>query len=572
MSQGNLDTLLKSIKYFDKFSMGAQKVVKLAGEEAQRLQRSTVGSEHLLLGLLREGKSNAARVLQVLGVTLERVRKAVEDAQETEENTAQAEITFSADGSMALEMAMKVAESQFLPPGSAGQLFGSLSASEDEAKKILQDGKLPQRWEALGVTLEDVRKALAEAKGRQVEIPFDQGSPANTPTEEDARRRHPLFRVDIRKLLLGVLRVPESHGVKILQGLDVPLKDIRTLLLLLDLGTLPISYGEYAQRFTLPARKAWRLAHEEARRMQDTYVRSDHLLLGLMAEGNGVAATMLAEMGVGLEKMREQVTPGHEMSDWSMPSEIKLQPFLKDIIELASNEARRLYHPAIGTGHLLLVLLQEHEDQSLEADVLRWLGVDLDKLRAGLRSALKASVSEEVGSEVEEEGIYAGNASIASIEKDLGSRELDKTILATYQFKPEVWEVLVYARITAQNLVQRVGPEHLLINLARKPDGPLRTVFQELGIDYAKARAALEKRSGRGTEAGTVVQRQSALCQACLLLAVDEAERRGGRGAPITNEHVLLGLLREEQGFIAKLLGDLGTSVEVVRTKLVSAL
>lgn len=571
MSQRDLDTLIKSMNHFDKFSARAQKVVRLAGEEAQRLQQSAVGSEHLLLGLLREGESAAARVLEVLGVTLERMREAIEDAQGKEEGAAQSEITFSAEGSMAIEMAMKEAERQFLPPGSTGQLLGSIHTSEGEAEKILQDGKLPQDWEALGVTLEDVRKALGEAKGRGVQILFDQGSPANTPTEEAERRRHPLFHIDTEKLLLGVLRVPEGSGVKILWGLGVPLKDVRTLLFL-DHGTLPISYEEYIQRFTKPARKAWRLAHEEARHMQDNYVGTHHLLLGLVAQGSGVAARVLAEMGVELEKMRGQVEPGYRASDWSVPGEIKLQPSLKDTIELASNEARRLYHPAIGTGHLLLVLVRGQDDQGIVGGLLNMLGVDLDKLRAELRRALRAGVSEEMAGEVEGEGVYAGNASIASIERDLRGWELDKAILAAYPFDLEVWKVLGHARTAARNLARRVGPEHLLMGLAILRSGPVGKAFEELGIDDAKVEAAVEKRLGQGTERGVVVLGQSALCEACLLLAVDEAERRDGRGAQIKREHVLLGLLREEKGVVADLLGDLGTSVEVVRAKLVSAL
>jgi ATP-dependent Clp protease ATP-binding subunit ClpA len=539
------------------------------------LQHSTLGSEHLLLGLLREGESAAARVLALLGMTLEKMRKAVGEAKGRGDDVTQPEITLSADASMAIEMAMKEAERQFLPPDSTGELIGSTYMSESEAEKILQDGKLSQHLESLGVTLEDVRKALGEAEGRGVQVLFDQGSAANTPTEEAERRRHPFFRIDTRKLLVGVLRVPESNGVKILRDLGVPLKDVQMLVYLEEHGTLPISCREYAQRFTEPARKAWRLAHEEARRMQDSYVGEHHLLLGLVAEGSGVAATVLSEMGVGLEKLREQIEPGHEAGDWSMPGEIRLQPVLKNVIELASNEARRRYHPAIGTGHLLLVMVRGQDYAGMEAGWLRMQGVDLDKLRAELRNALKVGVAEEVADEIEEEGIYAGNASIASIERDLQSRELDKTILAVYPFALEVWEVLEDARTVARNLGQEVGPEHLLVGLAGLTfgqEGLVSKVFKELGIDYARVQTAVENRLGQGAKTGSVVLVQSALCEACMLLAVDEAEQRDGAGAQIKSEHLLLGLLREEKGIVADLLGDLGTSVEVVHTKVLSAL
>ena len=396
---------MNNIPLFDKFTVRARMVLSLAQEEARRFQHNAMGTEHLLLGLVREGESVAAQVLKSLDVTLEKVRQAVEEAKGRGNAIVQGEITLSPHANTAIEMAMKHAERRF-PSRSTdprNRLIGSTHMPESEAVKILQDGKLPPRLESLGVTLEQVRKAVEEAKGRGVQILIDQRSPANTPIEEAERRRHPFFRVDTENLLLGVLRVPESTGVKILQGLGAPpLKDIWMLVHLERWSTLPITHHEYSQRFTKQARKAWSLAHEEARRLQDTFVGAHHLLLGLAREGNGVAATVLAEMGVSLEKMREQVVPGYEAGDWNVPGDIKLQPRLKHVIELASNEARRLSHPCIGTGHLLLVLVRGHDDHGFEASLLKRLGVDLDHLRTALRRALteKAGLSAASAQEV----------------------------------------------------------------------------------------------------------------------------------------------------------------------------
>ena len=172
-------------------------------------------------------------------------------------------------------------------------------------------------------------------------------------------------------------------------------------------------------------------------------------------------------------------------------------------------------------------------------------------------------------------GPIARTASIASIEKDLGSRELDKTLLAVYPFTLDARRVLEEARLTARNLGQRVGPEHVLVGLAAltfRHDGPVSKALLGLGIDFARVQAVVEQRQGQRAKPVPVVLVQSALCSAYLLLAVDEAEQRDGRGAPIKSEHLLLGLLREEKGIIADLLGDLGTSVEKVRTKVGEAL
>jgi ATP-dependent Clp protease ATP-binding subunit ClpC len=72
---------MNNIHLFDKFTEQARKVVSLAQEEARHFQHNAIGTEHLLLGLVREGESIAAQVLEELGVTLEKVRKAVEEAK-----------------------------------------------------------------------------------------------------------------------------------------------------------------------------------------------------------------------------------------------------------------------------------------------------------------------------------------------------------------------------------------------------------------------------------------------------------------------------------------------------------
>src|SRR5712691_7244472 len=97
--------------------------------------------------------------------------------------------------------------------------------------------------------------------------------------------------------------------------------------------------------------------------------------------------------------------------------------------------------------------------------------------------------------EMSEEGLYAPYASIASIERDLQSRELDKTILAVYPFTLEARDVLHTAQIEAKRLAQRVGPEHLLVGLTHltfRDDGPVSKVLKEVGINFAKMQAAVE--------------------------------------------------------------------------------
>jgi ATP-dependent Clp protease ATP-binding subunit ClpC len=566
------------IDHFDRFTGPAKTVIQMAQEEAHSFGHDALGSEHLLLGLIREGESAAARVLESLGITLEKVRQAVEEVKGRGSRKASGEMGLTPHANMVIEMVMREAERQFPPRSSMPeQLMGSVHLSEREAEQILQELKVPAYLEALGVTLEQIRQAVGEAKGRGVQLLIDQTSPVNTPTEQADRRRHPFFHITTEHLLLGLLRIPESGAVKVLQGLGAPLKDVGSLVFLERVTTLQTANQGYTQKFTRQARKAWGLAHEESRRLQDCYVGATHLLLGLVAEGSGAAAAVLAEMGVGLAQLHEQVKPGYRAGDWNGAGSITLQPKLKHVIEFASNEARRLNHRSVGTGHLLLALLRE---EGMETGILEALEVDLDKLRMALRNVqseelvLPGQEGEAVTDPLGEEGVYAYDASIASIERDLQSRELGKTLLAVYPFTIEARRVLEEARVHAQGLAQ-VEPEHLLLefaSLSSRRDGRVSKVLKELGIDYARMQAAVENRTRQRGKRASVVLVQSALYRACLLLAADEAEQRGGRGAPIRSEHLLLGLLREEQGIIADVLSDLGTSARKVRTKLLEAI
>ena len=133
-------------------------------------------------------------------------------------------------------------------------------------------------------------------------------------------------------------------------------------------------------RFTERARRVFTLAQEEAQRFNHNYIGTEHLLLGLVREGDGVAARVLRNLGVQLPKVRSAVEfiigRGESMS----MGEIGLTDRAKRAIELAVDEARRLDHHYIGTEHLLLGLVRE--GSGIAAGVLASLGVSLEKVRA----------------------------------------------------------------------------------------------------------------------------------------------------------------------------------------------
>jgi ATP-dependent Clp protease ATP-binding subunit ClpC len=133
-------------------------------------------------------------------------------------------------------------------------------------------------------------------------------------------------------------------------------------------------------KFTERARRVLTLAQEEAQRFNHNYIGTEHLLLGLVREGDGVAAKVLANLGVELNKVRSAVEFIIGRGDRAVLGEIGLTPRAKKVIELAVDEARRLNHHYIGTEHLLLGLVREGE--GIAAGVLESLGVNLERVRA----------------------------------------------------------------------------------------------------------------------------------------------------------------------------------------------
>jgi ATP-dependent Clp protease ATP-binding subunit ClpC len=137
--------------------------------------------------------------------------------------------------------------------------------------------------------------------------------------------------------------------------------------------------AEQFDKFTDRARKVLTLAQEEAQRFNHNYIGTEHLLLGLVREGDGVAAKVLANMGVQLPKVRSAVEFIIGRGETMSVAELGLTPRAKKVIELAVDEARRLNHHYIGTEHLLLGLVREGE--GIAAGVLESLGVNLERVR-----------------------------------------------------------------------------------------------------------------------------------------------------------------------------------------------
>jgi ATP-dependent Clp protease ATP-binding subunit ClpA len=140
------------------------------------------------------------------------------------------------------------------------------------------------------------------------------------------------------------------------------------------------------EKFTNRARIVMTLAQDEAQRLGHNYMGTEHLLLGLVREREGVAAIALKQLGVSLEDARAAVLHIIGHGDRIVAGEIGLTPRAKKVIELAVDEARRMGHHYIGTEHLLLGLLREGE--GIACGVLESLGVNLERARVAIIQTL----------------------------------------------------------------------------------------------------------------------------------------------------------------------------------------
>jgi ATP-dependent Clp protease ATP-binding subunit ClpC len=144
-------------------------------------------------------------------------------------------------------------------------------------------------------------------------------------------------------------------------------------------------------RFTDRARKVMALANQEAKHFDHEYIATEHVLLGIIKEGNGVAATILKNLKVDLSTLRNEVEKCLPSgSDIVTMQKLPQTPRTKKVIDYSMEEARNFKHNYVGTEHLLLGLLREQE--GLAAQVLMNIGVKLDEVRAEILKLLGPAI------------------------------------------------------------------------------------------------------------------------------------------------------------------------------------
>src|SRR5205809_353081 len=159
------------------------------------------------------------------------------------------------------------------------------------------------------------------------------------------------------------------------------------------------------ERFTDRARRVVVLAQEEARMLSHNYIGTEHILLGLIHEGEGVAAKALESLDISLEAVRAQVEEIIGQGQQAPSGHIPFTPRAKKVLELSLREALQLGHSHIGTEHILLGLCREGE--GVAAQVLATFGVETGRIRQGVVAVLSGAPVPE-GPPVTRRGAVAG--------------------------------------------------------------------------------------------------------------------------------------------------------------------
>jgi len=241
------------------------------------------------------------------------------------------------------------------------------------------------------------------------------------------------------------------------------------------------------ERFTDRARKVMQCANQEAQRLNHEYIGTEHIILGLVKEGSGIAASVLKNFGIGLRKIRTEVEKivGRASDEQIVMGKIPHSPLAKKVIEYAIEEARNLTHNYVGTEHVLLGLLRVPEGDACQ--VLVNLGLKLEDVR---EETLKLLGRSDKNEDEMTEGYWLASATklfgiccLMPQEKEVAKPPtvyIDKQIDDLCRAKDvavelDDWELAASIRDKADKLKKRRDAEELL---RRQKEEPLRDAVE----------------------------------------------------------------------------------------------
>jgi ATP-dependent Clp protease ATP-binding subunit ClpA len=316
------------------------------------------------------------------------------------------------------------------------------------------------------------------------------------------------------------------------------------------------------ERFTDRARRVVVLAQEEARLLDHDHIGTEHILLGLIHEGEGVAAQALASLEVDLAAVRHEVERLVPRGESSPSGHIPFTPRAKKVLELSLREALRLGHNYIGTEHILLGLVRELD--GFAAKALVQVGVDLDQVRQRVEDLVTTGVGPEpvrrsLSGRGEARARFVGSRS------ELVARSRDQVVFR--RFTVSACRVLLLAESEGLRLWRaEIGVEHLLLGLLAEEEGAAARALVTLGLDLGAVRTTTERALGRGKLAGAPEPTYREDLIDAIERSLHEALAAGSER--IDTEHLLLGLVHQAEhrgGLARKVLEVLNTSPDAVR-------
>lgn len=312
--------------------------------------------------------------------------------------------------------------------------------------------------------------------------------------------------------------------------------------------------GERFDRFTEQAKQVLSFAQEEAQRYQHHLIGTEHLLLGLLRDEEGLPAKGLYNLGVDLNRVRQAVEfiigRGNRVSQ----GEVELTPRIKKVLALSVDEARRLNHPYVGTEHLLLGLVREGD--GIAAGVLSSMGVDLQRVRAEILRLL---------SPPEESFPYTGLPTLINLSRLQGLLSID------YPLSQDCISILNFANSEAQRLRHKqIGPEHLLLGILHDKHSMAAHVLLEAGATPAEIYRQLAALIPQEEAQLDTIRDLAPLTKAQIYLAAAETHRLGAQ--KISPEHLLLGMFTPQENPTTSLLTILGIDWRMLRNNLAQML
>ena len=283
--------------------------------------------------------------------------------------------------------------------------------------------------------------------------------------------------------------------------------------------------------FTERVRKVLAMAREEAARLHHEYIGTEHMLLGLIREGEGVAATVLQNLSVELDDIQQKIeeTVARGKAGQTTGPDLPYTSRAKKVLELAMDEARELNHSYVGTEHLLLGLLRE--EKGIAAQVLFDAGVTIEDAREEVIRILG-----EASTEPAPRNLDQSRRATVRLPRERGS--------PPPRFAKRLRTVIADShKVAAERNVTEVTPAHLAIALLQHGEGMANAALDQLGLDRAAAILALNGLTPLGTAVitpETVMSLDPAGIAALQAIVTAQEETRSERAG---TQHLLIGLL-----------------------------